>query len=77
MFIYCCVQTNGYFLWIDNWQLNMENWAYSEPKRDHPCVYVDVDGKWKTAYCNQTTYSMCKKSTGELYSTTSKHNMNE
>ncbi|MCI4377658.1 hypothetical protein PGIGA_G00205990 [Pangasianodon gigas] len=55
-------ETDGYFLWIDNWQLNMESWGDDEPKRDHPCVYVDVDGKWKTAYCNQTSYSICKKS---------------
>ncbi|TSK82164.1 Macrophage mannose receptor 1 [Bagarius yarrelli] len=55
-------ETDGYFLWIDNWQLNMENWDYNEPKSNHPCVYVDVDGKWKTAYCNQTFFSICKKS---------------
>ena len=63
-------QTDGYFLWIDNWQLNMERWAPYEPKKDRPCVYVDVDGTWKTAHCNQTYYSLCKKSTGEPYSAT-------
>ncbi|XP_066537164.1 macrophage mannose receptor 1-like [Hoplias malabaricus] len=56
-------ETHGYFLWIDNWLLNMERWSYSEPKKDQPCVYVDVDGGWKTAQCNKTFYSLCKKST--------------
>ncbi|XP_066536374.1 macrophage mannose receptor 1-like [Hoplias malabaricus] len=56
-------ETDGYFLWIDNWQLNMEKWHYGEPKKDQPCVYVDEDGRWKTAKCNNTYYSLCKKST--------------
>ncbi|XP_072544233.1 macrophage mannose receptor 1-like [Salminus brasiliensis] len=57
------METDGYFLWIDNWQLNMERWAVNEPKKNHPCVYVDVDGTWKTAQCNETYYSVCKEST--------------
>uniref|UniRef100_A0A3B1JA80 Mannose receptor, C type 1b n=1 Tax=Astyanax mexicanus TaxID=7994 RepID=A0A3B1JA80_ASTMX len=56
------METDGYFLWIDNWQLNIQNWDYGEPKKDHPCVYVDTDGNWKSAKCNQTYYSVCKKS---------------
>ncbi|XP_072544235.1 macrophage mannose receptor 1-like [Salminus brasiliensis] len=56
------VETDGYFMWIDKWQLNMEKWASYEPNK-HPCVYVDVDGTWRTALCNQTYYSLCKKST--------------
>ncbi|XP_027025082.2 macrophage mannose receptor 1b [Tachysurus fulvidraco] len=55
-------ETDGYFLWIDKWQLNMENWNNNEPNSNHTCVYVDVDGKWKTADCNQKFYSICKKS---------------
>ncbi|XP_072544238.1 macrophage mannose receptor 1-like [Salminus brasiliensis] len=57
------MKTHGYYLWADNWHLRMEQWAPNEPKRDHPCVYVDVDGMWKSAQCNQTYYSLCKKST--------------
>ncbi|XP_072544234.1 macrophage mannose receptor 1-like [Salminus brasiliensis] len=57
------VETNEYFQWIDKWHLNMERWGSNEPKRDHPCVYMDVGGMWKTAQCNQTFYSLCKKST--------------
>ncbi|XP_066537428.1 macrophage mannose receptor 1-like isoform X2 [Hoplias malabaricus] len=55
-------ETGGFFQWIDTWQLNMERWGPNEPKSYQPCVYVDVDGKWKTAQCNQTYYSICKKS---------------
>ncbi|KAG9273994.1 macrophage mannose receptor 1-like [Astyanax mexicanus] len=58
------METYGYFLWIDNWQLNLERWAPNEPKKDHPCVYVDIDGTWKTAMCHQIYYSVCKQSTG-------------
>uniref|UniRef100_A0A3B4D8F7 Mannose receptor, C type 1b n=1 Tax=Pygocentrus nattereri TaxID=42514 RepID=A0A3B4D8F7_PYGNA len=57
------METDGYFMWIDKWQLNMEKWANDEPKKGHPCVYVDVDGMWKTAQCNQTYYGLCKTST--------------
>ncbi|XP_076840882.1 macrophage mannose receptor 1-like isoform X2 [Brachyhypopomus gauderio] len=55
-------ETGGYFHWIDNWHLTLEKWDYSEPKMGHPCVYVDVNGKWRTSHCNQTYYSLCKKS---------------
>ncbi|XP_036451965.1 macrophage mannose receptor 1-like [Colossoma macropomum] len=57
------LETDGYFHWIDKWELNMTRWDSNEPKKDHPCVYVDVGGTWKSAQCNQTLYSMCKKST--------------
>uniref|UniRef100_A0A8B9H709 Mannose receptor, C type 1b n=1 Tax=Astyanax mexicanus TaxID=7994 RepID=A0A8B9H709_ASTMX len=57
------METDGYFRWIDNWHLQMERWDHYEPKKDRPCVYMDVNGKWKTALCNQTYYSVCKQST--------------
>ncbi|XP_076828848.1 macrophage mannose receptor 1-like isoform X2 [Brachyhypopomus gauderio] len=57
------METDGYFLWIDNWHLNMESWAYDEPRRENPCVYVNGYGTWQTASCNQTYYSLCKKTT--------------
>ncbi|XP_041804638.1 macrophage mannose receptor 1-like [Chelmon rostratus] len=56
-------QTNGYFRYIDGWRMSFRHWGKNEPSRDRPCVYVDVDGKWKTAYCNQTMNSVCMKST--------------
>ncbi len=43
----------------------MEKWAPSEPRPNHPCAYMDMDGEWKTTLCNQTYYSVCEKTTGE------------
>lgn len=42
----------------------MEKWAFGEPKPNHPCVYMDVNGQWRTALCNETFYSICEQSTG-------------
>ncbi|XP_042285556.1 macrophage mannose receptor 1-like isoform X1 [Thunnus maccoyii] len=55
-------QTNGYYRYIDGWHLNFATWAEGEPSRDRPCVYMDVDGKWRTAFCNQTLNSVCMQS---------------
>ncbi|XP_076601189.1 macrophage mannose receptor 1-like [Chaetodon auriga] len=57
------VQTNGYFRFIDGWHMSFGRWGKNEPSRDRPCVYMDVDGKWKTAHCNETMKSVCMKST--------------
>uniref|UniRef100_A0A8B9GUK3 Mannose receptor, C type 1b n=1 Tax=Astyanax mexicanus TaxID=7994 RepID=A0A8B9GUK3_ASTMX len=51
------METDGYFLWIDKFHLNMEKWDRYEPGQ-HPCVYVDVYGAWKTTLCNKTYYSI-------------------
>ncbi|KAL0967021.1 hypothetical protein UPYG_G00303550 [Umbra pygmaea] len=56
-------ETQGYFRWIDGWPLTMARWAQYELSRDRPCVYLDVDGTWKTALCNHTYPSVCKQST--------------
>ncbi|XP_053293421.1 macrophage mannose receptor 1 [Pleuronectes platessa] len=56
-------QTGGYFRYIDGWHLNFANWADEEPRRDQPCVYLDLDGKWRTAFCNRTMNSVCIQST--------------
>ncbi|XP_078120279.1 macrophage mannose receptor 1-like isoform X1 [Sander vitreus] len=56
-------QTGGFFRYIDGWHLNAANWAEGEPSRDQPCVYMDVDGKWRTAFCNRTMNSVCMLST--------------
>ncbi|KAM4727964.1 macrophage mannose receptor 1-like isoform 2-T2 [Anableps anableps] len=56
-------ETQGYFKFVDGWHLSSSNWAENEPSRDKPCVYIDVDGKWRTALCNQTMNSVCMQST--------------
>uniref|UniRef100_A0A673L868 Macrophage mannose receptor 1-like n=1 Tax=Sinocyclocheilus rhinocerous TaxID=307959 RepID=A0A673L868_9TELE len=56
-------QTKGYFLWANNWPMNMEKWAPSEPRPNRPCAYMDIDGEWKTTLCNQTYYSVCEQTT--------------
>ncbi|XP_059201160.1 macrophage mannose receptor 1-like [Centropristis striata] len=52
-----------YFRYIDGWHMASANWAEGEPSSNKPCVYLDVDGKWRTALCNQTMYSVCMQST--------------
>ncbi|KAM7379548.1 hypothetical protein PAMP_005094 [Pampus punctatissimus] len=56
-------ETGGYFKYIDGWYVSSFSWGIQEPSRDRPCVYVDVDGKYKTALCNETMTSVCMKST--------------
>lgn len=63
-----CFQTNGFFRFIDGWSMTFANWAPGEPSTDRPCVYVDVDGSWKTAFCNETMNSACLQSSGKLKS---------
>ncbi|XP_045549731.1 macrophage mannose receptor 1-like [Salmo salar] len=56
-------ETQGYFRWMDGWPLSLARWAPGEPSRDRSCVYLDVEGTWKTALCNHTYPSVCKQST--------------
>ncbi|XP_073715682.1 macrophage mannose receptor 1 isoform X3 [Misgurnus anguillicaudatus] len=55
--------TDGRYRWVDNWLLSYSKWATGEPKNNLACVYIDTDGDWKTAACNNTYYSICKRST--------------
>ncbi|XP_070774848.1 macrophage mannose receptor 1-like [Enoplosus armatus] len=57
------METAGYFRYIDGWHITLTNWAHWEPSPDKPCVFVDVDGKWRTADCNQNMTSVCMKTT--------------
>ncbi|XP_076014204.1 macrophage mannose receptor 1 [Genypterus blacodes] len=54
--------TGGRFKWVDNWFLSYTKWGTDEPKSNHGCVYMDVDGKWKTAPCTNNYFSLCKRS---------------
>lgn len=58
------LQTGGYFKYIDSWHLKFASWAEDEPSRDRPCVYMDVNGKWRTAFCNRTMNSVCMQTMG-------------
>ncbi|XP_021096156.1 macrophage mannose receptor 1 isoform X3 [Heterocephalus glaber] len=54
--------TNNDYTWIDKWRMRYNNWAVNEPRVKSACVYLDVDGFWKTSYCNETFYFLCKRS---------------
>uniref|UniRef100_A0A3P9CYJ1 Mannose receptor, C type 1b n=1 Tax=Maylandia zebra TaxID=106582 RepID=A0A3P9CYJ1_9CICH len=57
---------NGSFRYVDGWHLIFSRWGKNEPSKDRSCVYMDVDGKWKTTHCNETLMSVCMKSTDVL-----------
>uniref|UniRef100_A0AAZ1WXN7 Mannose receptor, C type 1b n=1 Tax=Oreochromis aureus TaxID=47969 RepID=A0AAZ1WXN7_OREAU len=57
---------NGSFRYVDGWHLTFSRWGKNEPSKDRSCVYMDVDGRWKTAHCNETLMSVCMKSTDVL-----------
>ncbi|XP_053915277.1 macrophage mannose receptor 1 isoform X1 [Cuculus canorus] len=54
--------TGSYYKWTDNWKTRYTKWAAGEPKEKNACVYLDLDGTWKTASCNETYFSACKTS---------------
>ncbi|CAJ1082520.1 macrophage mannose receptor 1 [Xyrichtys novacula] len=54
--------TNGRYKWVDNWLLSYTRWGVNEPKNNYACVYIDVDGRWKTGSCTTAYNSICKKS---------------
>ncbi|NWV68571.1 MRC1 protein, partial [Malurus elegans] len=54
--------TNGKYQWIDRWNLVYSKWSSGEPKQTLACVYLDTDGTWKTASCEEKFFSVCKKS---------------
>ncbi|XP_022613796.1 macrophage mannose receptor 1-like isoform X2 [Seriola dumerili] len=56
-------QTGRYFTYVDGWHMTLSNWDTGEPSVNQDCVYVDVDGKWKTADCNKKMTSVCMKTT--------------
>ncbi|KAM9163688.1 macrophage mannose receptor 1-like isoform 1-T1 [Pangshura tecta] len=54
--------TDGYYKWTDNRRIKYSNWARGEPKQKITCVYLDLDGTWKTASCDENYFSVCKQS---------------
>ncbi|XP_063063355.1 macrophage mannose receptor 1 isoform X2 [Engraulis encrasicolus] len=53
----------GLYKWVDGWKMSYSRWGEDEPKSNLACVYIDIDGHWKTTTCNNTYYSLCKRST--------------
>ena len=58
------LQTGGDYVWTDRWRVRYTNWAADEPKLKSACVYLDLDGTWKTAHCNESFHFLCKRSDG-------------
>uniref|UniRef100_A0A8B9GM20 MRC1 protein n=1 Tax=Amazona collaria TaxID=241587 RepID=A0A8B9GM20_9PSIT len=56
--------TSGRYIWSDRRRSRYHNWATGEPNKNRACVYLDMDGFWKTASCNETFLSICKQSNG-------------
>lgn len=54
--------SHGYYKWIDKRKTNFSKWYYGEPKQKTACVYLDLNGAWKTAPCNEKHFPVCKKS---------------
>ncbi|CAM2105345.1 unnamed protein product [Caretta caretta] len=57
-------ETDGYYKWTDNRRIKYSNWARREPNQKIACVYLDLDGTWKTPSCGENYFSVCKQSDG-------------
>lgn len=55
-------KTGNQYKWTDNWKLRYTKWAAEEPKKTTACVYMDIDGQWKTSSCTENYFSICKQS---------------
>ncbi|CAI7935275.1 Uncharacterized protein PODLI_1B009210 [Podarcis lilfordi] len=57
--------TNGEsYTWINNRRLMYTNWAPEEPKHKIACVFMDLEGHWKTGTCNETYLFICEQHHG-------------
>lgn len=56
-------ETGGYFRYIDGWRIVLPKWDRWEPATNRPCVFINEEGKWKTAKCNENMTSICMTST--------------
>lgn len=57
------------YKWVNNWKLKFTNWAAEEPKQQIGCVYLDLDGYWKTGNCDAKYFSICEKYQGGVIPT--------
>nr|XP_060638336.1 macrophage mannose receptor 1-like [Anolis sagrei ordinatus] len=53
--------TNEKYKWVSNRRLAYTNWAAEEPKENIACVYLDLDGHWKTGTCAEKYFSVCEQ----------------
>ncbi|ETE59729.1 hypothetical protein L345_14539, partial [Ophiophagus hannah] len=53
------------YKWVSKWRLAYTNWAAEEPRHNTACVYLDIDGYWKTGNCSEKYYSVCERYNGE------------
>ncbi|CAI5788830.1 Uncharacterized protein PODLI_1B041026 [Podarcis lilfordi] len=54
--------TDGQYTWTDKFKMKFTKWAPGEPKQNFGCVYLDLDGTWKTGSCNEHYFPLCKHS---------------
>lgn len=57
--LYSNNKTDNRYKWSDGWKLRYTRWASEEPKKKSACVYIDIDGQWKTASCDENYASVC------------------
>ncbi|XP_061442124.1 macrophage mannose receptor 1-like [Rhineura floridana] len=56
--------TGEQYKWISNQRVIYTAWAPEEPKQKIACVYLDLDGHWKTGACNETYFFVCEQHHG-------------
>ncbi|XP_029139017.1 macrophage mannose receptor 1-like [Protobothrops mucrosquamatus] len=57
-------ESNGVYKWVSNWRLAYTNWAAEEPMHKTACVYLSIDGYWKTGNCSEKYFSVCERYNG-------------
>ncbi|XP_041040880.1 macrophage mannose receptor 1 [Carcharodon carcharias] len=55
-------ETSRQYRWVDGWRLRYSKWEAGEPKINDGCVFMNLDGSWKTSKCDDEHYAACKKS---------------
>uniref|UniRef100_A0A670JGG9 C-type lectin domain-containing protein n=1 Tax=Podarcis muralis TaxID=64176 RepID=A0A670JGG9_PODMU len=58
--------TGGHYTWINNRRLAYTNWAPEEPMQKTACVFMDLEGHWKTGACNETYFSASLQARGTI-----------
>ncbi|XP_072859192.2 macrophage mannose receptor 1 [Pogona vitticeps] len=54
--------TGGQYSWMDKFRMKFTNWAPGEPRQKFGCVFMDLDGTWKTGSCDEQYFPLCKHS---------------